>query len=120
MLGRRVREEKDSAPKCPFCHELLDIPENIKSEGGDFLGGRCSCGAVYACDPTGHNVGQAYLDALMYAYGDDWDRLNSSGETDYSEAVFNYDVRTHRLTPVEDIRRDFSGKIFFVKLRGKE
>ncbi len=118
MLGRRVREEKETTPKCPFCHAILGTPENIMTESGDFMGGRCDCGAVFVCDPTGHNVGQAYLDALMYACDGDWDRLNAlSPDADYSEAVFNYDMRIHRLTPVEDIRRDFSGKLIFIKLK---
>ncbi len=96
------------------------MPDNIKSESGDFLGGRCSCGAVYACDPTGHSVGQTYLDALVYACGDDWNRFNSlDSEKDYSEAVFNYDVRSHRMVEIEDIRRNFSGKIIFIKLGQK-
>ncbi len=98
----------------------MNMPENVKTDSGDFLGGKCACGAVFACDPTGHNVGQAYLDALIYASGDDWEKLDSlvSG-SDYSEAVFNYDIRTHRLTEIEDIRRNFSGKIIFVRLQRK-
>jgi hypothetical protein len=116
----RDRQEKNATPRCPFCNGILDVPENIKTETGDFMGGRCGCGAVYACDPTGHNVGQTYLDALIYACGDDWDKFNSLDcDKDYREAVFNYDVRSHKLMEIEDIRRNFSGKIVFIKLEGK-
>lgn len=96
------------------------MPEEIETTTGNFIGGRCGCGAVYAYDSTGHNVGQAYLDALALACGDDWDKaLSLDSETDYEEAVFNYDMRSHRLRPVRDIRRDFSGKIVFIKLGKK-
>lgn len=116
----REREEKNATPRCPFCKAVLSMPENIKTETGDLLGGRCECGAVYVCDPTGHNVGQTYLDALIYACGGDWDKFNSLDcDKDYSEAVFNYDIRSHRLVEIQDIRRDFSGKIFFIKLESK-
>lgn len=111
----RVREDKDETAKCPFCKELLATPGDIKTETGEFIGGRCGCGAVYACDPTGHNVGEAYLDALTYACGEDWECFNSlDPEKNYREAVFNYDIRTHRLQDIKDIRRDYSGKIIFI------
>ena len=42
------------------------------TELGAIISGRCACGAVYVCDPTGHNVGEAYGDAIAFAKGD-WD-----------------------------------------------
>lgn len=113
----RLREDKDEGSRCPFCNQLIKAPDSIKTEGSEFIGGRCDCGTVYACDPTGHNVGEAYLDALTYACGDDWDVFNSlSPDADYREAVFNYDLKTNRSWNVKDIRRDYSGKIVFVKM----
>lgn len=114
----RVREEKDATARCPFCRELLTFPETIETETGGFIGGRCPCGAVFACDPTGHNVGEAYLDALTHACGEDWGLFYSLGAgDDYEEAVFNYDLRTHRLWAVRDARRDYAGKIIFVRIK---
>lgn len=113
----RQREDKDETPRCPFCALLLREPENIKTAAGGFIGGRCECGAVYACDPTGHNVGEAYLDALEYASGEGRDIFSSlQSDEHYEEAVFNYDLRTHRLWNIKDIRRDYSGKIVFIKV----
>jgi hypothetical protein len=112
-LRPRVREDKDEVAKCPFCKEFLKEPENIKTEMGQCIGGRCSCGAVYSLDPTGHNVGEAYLDALVLAFGEDWGQV---AEGAYTEAVFTYNARIHRLSPVSEIRRlDSSGKIVFIK-----
>jgi len=113
----RLREDKDETAKCPFCGAVLRAPEDIKTASGAFIGGRCECGAVYVCDPTGHNVGEAYVDALTYAYGEDWASFMSfqAGE-EYREAVFNYDLRTNRLWETRDIRRDYSGKIIFLKM----
>lgn len=115
-----MREDKDEAARCPFCNEALKLPGTIKTETGAFIGGRCACGAVYACDPTGHNVGEAYLDALTCASEGDWNKVGSlDPETNYKEAIFNYDPRTHQLKEIRDIRRDHSGKIVFVKIGKK-
>lgn len=110
-----MRKEKDEWARCPFCNEWLKVPEDIKTETGEFVGGRCGCDAVYAYDPTGHNVGEAYLDALCFACGENWAMLMPGD--DYSEAVFNYDLRVHRLSPIKDIRRDYSGKMVFIKIK---
>jgi len=116
----RVREDKDETARCPFCKLFLRSPEEIKTVSGGFIGGRCECGAVYVCDPTGHNVGEAYVDALAYAYGEDWAGFGSlKADEGYREAVFNYDLRTNRLWEVKDIRRDYSAKIIFVKVGSK-
>ena len=110
---RRVREDKDEPARCPFCREFLKFPEKVKTALGECMGGRCSCGAVYVLDPTGHNVGEAYLDALALAFGEAWN--DASGDT-YQEAVFQFDPRTYRLSPVQDIRRmDSTGKMVFIK-----
>ncbi len=113
----RVRESKDETARCPFCNAQIKPPAEIQIETGGFTGGRCECGAVYACDPTGHNVGEAFAEALAYAYGEGWAGFESlqSGRN-YREAVFNYDQRTHRLWEVRDARRDYSGKIIFIKI----
>ncbi|HET6513609.1 MAG TPA: hypothetical protein VFG09_00460 [Thermodesulfovibrionales bacterium] len=111
----RVREDKAEPAKCPFCSEYLKAPERIKTATGESLGGRCRCGAVYCLDPTGHNVGEAYLDALTLAYGEE---LDLASEDSYEEVVLNYDARAHKLSPVKEIRRlDSSGKMVFVRVR---
>ena len=116
----RAREDKDETARCPFCKAFIGAPEEIKTESGGFTGGKCQCGAVYACDPTGHNVGEAYVDAIAYACGGDWAGVGSlnAGEN-YREAVFNYDLRAHRLWEVRDIRRDYSAKIIFIRIEQK-
>jgi hypothetical protein len=116
-LVKKVRADKNEGPRCPFCNTFLIAPDEVKTETGEFTGGICGCGAVFACDPTGHNVGEAYLDAITFACGGDWSRCFSlSPEENYSEAVFNYDPRAHKMWPVKDIRRDHSGKIVFIKI----
>ncbi len=56
--------------------------------------GRCQCGAVYASDETGHNVGAAMVEALVYACNDDWDLAWSLvPEDDYlTGRLENYDA----------------------------
>lgn len=108
----RTRAEKDEPARCPFCKEFVSHPEPIKTATGECIGGRCGCGAVFVVDETGHNVGEAYLDALTLLFGEALNLL--SGEP-YREEVFSYNRRTHTLETVRDIRRlDTSGKIIFL------
>lgn len=114
-----MREYKEyyREPLCPFCNRPIRIPEAIGTEFGEIIGGDCDCGAVYTCDLTGHNMGEALLDALVYACGNDWDRVYNIGAEDYSEAVFNYDINTHRMWNIRDIRTDQGGKIIFIRIK---
>ncbi len=50
---------------CPFCWEWIPKPEQMIAvfSGDGCLGGRCSCGAGFVIDETGHSGGQALLDA---------------------------------------------------------
>jgi hypothetical protein len=100
-------------PRCPFCREELPRPEEI--EGGlwyEFAGSFCSCGAVFALDPTARNGGAVLLQAMVMACGGDWDRaLSLAPGEDYDEAYLNnYDSKTHR------IGTSF-GTLYFVRLR---
>ncbi len=116
-MKARVREDKDETARCPFCRRFLAVPGEIMTETGEVLGGRCECGAVYVSDPTGHNMGEAYLDALSLACGGDWGTCSSleAGEN-YREAVLNYDSRGHKLWETKDRRRDYSSKMIFIKI----
>jgi hypothetical protein len=96
------------------------MPEAIRTDTGEFIGGKCECGAVYACDPTGHNVGEAYLDALIYASGGDWNKVQSGDAESYQETVRNYDMGAHRTWEIRDIRRDYTCKIVFIKVGPKQ
>jgi hypothetical protein len=66
--------------------------------GNDILGGRCECGAVYVVDLSGHNLGQAYVDAVNFVcegkFDNPWDLI--PGE-DYEEVLLYYDMWTHTL-----------------------
>lgn len=105
--------------RCPFCNVQIPLPLNIRTEFGDVTGGNCECGAVYTCDLTGHNMGEALLDALVLACDNDWNRVFNLGSEDYSEAVFNYNISTHRIWNIRDFRRDQGGKIIFIRIRKK-
>lgn len=83
------------------------------------LGQCANCGAVYAYDATGHNLGAAYSEALVFACNDDWGLAwNLLPEQDYLQKVIeNYDLETHRIVPkgVYGDRR-VRGALYFVRL----
>ncbi len=80
--------------------------------------GSCACGAVYACDETGHNVGAAMVEALVFGCNMDWDLAWSLlPEEDYTqEIVEHYDYVRHLMVPsgCHEARRIW-GILLFVK-----
>jgi len=81
--------------------------------------GACSCGAVYACDVTGHNLGTAMIEALVFGCNGDWDLAwDLLPEDDYLEKlVKNYDLQSHLIVHggVYEGRR-IGGTLYFIKL----
>jgi hypothetical protein len=98
--------------ECPFCKRYIARPETTLTGFGEILSGRCACGAVYVCDPTGHNTGEAYMEALAMAMGD-WNLSSMSEGIDYQMVDMDYDFKNHRRV----YSRGFvvSGKLIFVK-----
>ncbi|HAK87522.1 MAG TPA: hypothetical protein DHV16_04690 [Nitrospiraceae bacterium] len=101
-------------PECPFCGRDITAPGKIKTDLGEIIGGRCACGAVYVCDLTGHNAGEAYMDALAFAKGDwNFDEINS--DEDYITNDIDYDLRTHSRLYSRSTGQS-GGKLIFVKI----
>ena len=107
-------------PWCPFCgckvEKAVDLEDRKMRE---FTVGRCSCGAVYSCDPTGHNIGAAMVETLVHACGDDWDLAwELLPEDDYlTGRIENYDEETHQIAELGHIDgRAVRGVLYFVRL----
>jgi hypothetical protein len=96
---------------------LIPRPQEIPSR--EMPLGSCSCGAVYACDVTGHNLGSAMIEALVYACGGDWDcAWDLTPDQDYlDKQVKNYDFETHHIIHggVYEGRR-ITGVLYFIRL----
>lgn len=107
--------------ECPFCRRPLGEPEEITSRfGSTFSGGRCDCGAVYVYDESGHNMGDAYVEALGFAFDDDLDKAwNMVPGEDYEIIELNYDKRRNRFVR-EVIGGRGIGMPVFLFLRVKE
>lgn len=100
--------------ECPFCKKYINPPEEVTTEFGNVLSGRCNCGAVYVCDPTGRNVGEAYMEALAIAKGD-WNvHLIGEGE-DYMVKEINYDLKSNTQI-YSSSKQEIGGKLIFVRL----
>ena len=81
--------------------------------------GACSCGAVYACDETGHNLGSAMIEALVFASNMDWDLAwGLLPEEDYlAEIVENYDLKSHLIIPTGAYEgRRIAGALYFIRM----
>ncbi len=85
----------------------------------EFQVGQCQCGAVYSCDPTGHNVGSAMVETLVYACADNWDfAWDLMPEDDYlTGRIEDYDETTHQVVNTRNIDgRPVRGVLYFVRL----
>jgi len=106
--------------KCPFCGLVVEKPKELPTrKPGEMPVGICSCGAVYACDETGHNLGAALIEALLFGCDMDWDLAwGLAADDDYKqEIVENYDLITHLVIPSGAYEgRKISGALYFVRL----
>lgn len=107
-------------PECPFCGSIIEEPKELRTRRpGEMPVGSCSCGAVYACDETGHNLGTAMIEALVFGCDMDWDLAWAlDPEEDYLQAIVeNYDLETHHIIPGGFFEgRKISGALYFVRL----
>lgn len=85
----------------------------------EFKVGRCQCGAVYSCDPTGHNIGSAIVETLVLACDNNWDfAWDLLPEDDYlTGRVEDYDEVTHQVVNTRNLDgRPVRGVLYFVRL----
>jgi hypothetical protein len=120
MVSRFSGREIITRPTCPFCGMVIDKPRELETENqSEMPVGKCSCGAVYACDVTGHNLGTALVEALVFGCNGEWDLAwDLVPEEDYMEGqVNNYDLDTHLVIHggVYQGRR-IAGTLYFVRL----
>ena len=120
MVGRFSGRDIVEQPTCPFCHLPIEKPEELDTRRpGEMPVGACSCGAVYACDVTGHNLGTAMIEALVFSCNGDWDLAwDLLPEEDYLESqVTNYDCESHLIVHGNAYGgRHIRGTLYFIKL----
>jgi hypothetical protein len=118
QVGRFQGRDIIDKPTCPFCGSMLDRPE--EHPRGEMPLGSCACGAFFACDVTGHNLGTALSEALVASCGGDWDAAwDLLPEEDYLEKqVHHYDPETHLIIHGEVHQgRRIAGTLLFIRLQ---
>ncbi|MBC8208422.1 MAG: PBS lyase [Desulfobulbaceae bacterium] len=107
-------------PWCPFCGQKVGrASDAIERSLSEFMVGRCGCGAVYTCDATGHNVGSAMVEAMVFACDNNWDLAwDLMPEDDYlTGRVEDYDEVTHQVVNTRNLDgRPVRGVLYFVRL----
>lgn len=106
------------SPECPFCRRYIGPPDEMRTEFGSVLGGSCECGAVYVYDPTGHNTGEAYMEALALAKGN-WQIGGIEEEVDYESAGLDYDSQRHQAVAAKG-QISMLGRLVFIKLKVRQ
>lgn len=79
----------------------------------------CPCGAVGAYDATGHNLGDALMEAIAFAYNDDWEKaLSMEPEKDYEiKYLDGYRRSDHRVLAGGMVYKSGLAAFVFVKLK---
>ncbi len=107
-------------PWCPFCGQKVGRTSHAPLRRmNEFPVGRCGCGAVYTCDATGHNIGSAIVETLVYACDDNADfAWELMPEDDYlTGRVENYDETSHQVVATRNLDgRAVRGVLYFVRL----
>ena len=120
MVSRFLGRDIIGKPACPFCGMSIERPKELATRmPNEMPVGKCSCGAVYACDVTGHNLGTAMIEALVFGCNGDWDLAwGLLPEEDYVEKeVRNYDIETHLIVQGGVYRsRRIAGILYFIRL----
>ena len=120
MTGAFEGRELVRRPTCAFCGLPIEKPKEGKTRRPTEMPvGSCSCGAVYACDVTGHSLGAAMVEALMFACNMDWDLAwNLLPGDDYiKERVEQYDLENHLIVPGGFLEgRAIRGVLFFIRM----
>lgn len=119
MQGPTPKEHVQQ-PSCPFCGQALAPPrEPALRRPLEMPVGSCPCGAVYAYDASGKNLGSAFVEALVFACGMDWDLAWGllPGEDYQEKVVEGYDGESHLLVPGGYYQgRRVRGALYFVRL----
>jgi len=108
-------------PWCPFCGQDVGKPRYPdKRKLGEFALGNCECGAVYASDPSGFNVGAAIVELLVHACDDNWDMAWDllPGEDYLTGRIEDYDEVTHQVVEKRNLDgRIIRGVLYFIRLQ---
>ncbi len=102
---------KRDLPTCLFCGRIISPPQETKTDFGDITFGKCECGAIYVCEPTGHNQGDALVDAMLLASPEGIENVDLGVNFELIER--DYDLRTHQYVYVKN--SPFTGRIFFIR-----
>ncbi|MBI4699087.1 MAG: hypothetical protein HY758_09365 [Nitrospirae bacterium] len=105
------------ALQCPFCDNLLARPVDIEFKSMELTGGICTCGAVYAFDRSGHNLGETFMDALTFLCRGDVDKALTLNPDEYETEDFDYDLHANSLGDTR--RKSKSSKILFARLKNQ-
>lgn len=108
------------APTCTFCGQIIERPVPPTAEGvGECNIGHCQCGAVYASDPTGLNVGNAMVECIASACNGNWELAwDLLPDEDYlTGRIENYDEKTNQVVEIKNLDgRLVRGILYFVRL----
>lgn len=121
MRGRPPLKDYIQIPKCPFCGMNIERPQEVVATANSpgMPVGSCTCGAVYAFDVSGRNLGSAFIEALVFACNMDWDMAwGLLPDKDYREEIVkNYDLQNHLIIPGGFFEgRKIAGALYFIRL----
>lgn len=119
FLVRNKGKNNMKRPECPFCGQVVIRPMEMPPyHAGQMPVGSCTCGAVYSCDVSGKNIGQALLEAILFLCKGDLDLASELVEgRDYQEMrLEHYDLVSHLVVQRGFLEgRRISGVLLFIR-----
>jgi hypothetical protein len=114
-----IQKRESEIPRCPFCLKPFGrIEETALRKSDNFYKWVCGCGAYAVYDATGNILGEAFMEGLVFACQDDWDKaLALDGDNDYQvKYLEGYSRTEHRLRGVQRTYKTGLGAFIFIKL----
>jgi hypothetical protein len=111
------KEYRDKVLKCPFCLAFIEkVGEVPNPFGQDLDGGECAqCGARFIYERSWRRQGEAYGDAIAYAYDWDYDSVYENVDARYEEAVVRYNNTSGKYLLGEGDFKERTPKYFFIR-----
>lgn len=102
---------KKEVPTCLFCSRVIAPPEEKITDFGEIIYGECECGAIYVCEPTGHNQGEALVNAMFLVSPKGIENVDLGVNFELRE--IDYDYKNHKYVYIK--KWLYSGRLFFIK-----
>ncbi len=115
----RLKKRESEIPRCPFCQTPFGrLTNQAQGRRENFFKWTCACGALGIFDATGNTMGEAMLEGLLLACGEDWEKAAAlEADRDYEvKFLEGYSRHEHRVLGLQRTYKSGFGAFVFIRL----